>query len=231
MTEASKLALGKSPMEDEDYLRFLKTVYGGKSAGYYRQFLTLPLQPSIHILDWGCGLGGMLETVATLEPTASIHALDLNPQCVADVRSRHPNWDIRLLQLPGLKSDFEDARFDRVFLLDVIEHCPEPQLLLRECHRILKPGGVLTLSTPDRWAFHKPKSGLVANVAFNIRHMLKKEWLDPTHVTEYTYWELNSLLNASPFASHDMQASVWRFIPWLRPPKRYYGFTVNVRKG
>ncbi len=217
-------------LSDQDYLSYLQNTYGGKGEKYYRQFLGLPVQNSGAVLDWGCGLGGLLETVARSAPKAELHAVDLNPECVATVKTRHPDWDIRLLSMPGLQAPHADSQFDRLFLLDVIEHCPEPLALLRECHRLLKPGGVLTLSTPDRWAFHKPRQGLAANLAFNVRHMLRKEWLDPTHVTEYTVWELRQLLAKSAFAGHDLDASPWRYVPWLRPPKRYYTFVVNLRR-
>lgn len=217
-------------LTDQEYLKYLQNTYGGRGENYYRQFLRVPVRNSEVVLDWGCGLGGLLETVARSAPQAELHAVDLNPECVASVQARHPDWDIRPLSMPGIQAPHGDVSFDRLFLLDVIEHCPEPLALLRECHRLLKPGGALTLSTPDRWAYHKPRQGLAANFSFNVRHLLGKEWLDPTHVTEYTVWELRRLFAASPFARHDLDASPWRYIPWLRPPKRYYGFVVNLWK-
>lgn len=46
---------------------------------------------------------------------------------------------------------FEDAEFDFVFSEHMIEHVPEPAAIamLRECHRVMRPGAVIRVSTPD----------------------------------------------------------------------------------
>ncbi len=44
---------------------------------------------------------------------------------------------------------FEDGRFDCVVLQEVIEHLQNPVLVMKEIHRVLKPGGVFILSTPN----------------------------------------------------------------------------------
>ena len=55
-------------------------------------------------------------------------------------------------------------------MLDVIEHLPNPVPVLRECERVLVPGGHLVISTPT-WQYGSSS--------------------DPVyHVTEYTPWEL-----------------------------------------
>jgi len=211
------------------YGDYLETAYGGRPTTYYRQFLRTPLGAARDVLDWGCGLGGMLELVAS-ESAARIAGLDLQEVCLDRIRSRHPDWDLRLLVLPGLVAPFESASFDRIFLLDVIEHVSEPVELLRECHRLLRPGGVLTLSTPDRLAFYKREGGIVANLRFNLRRLLGREWVDPTHVTEYTVSGLRRILSASPFGDAAFAPSPWHRTLWARPPRRHYSFVVDLVK-
>lgn len=220
-------------LSPKEYFEYLQATYSPRPETYYRQFLSIPLGNGEDILDWGCGLGGMLELAERLAPASRLSGLDMNPECVRFVGERHPGWRLELLQPPGLKSPFPDASFDRVFLLDVVEHASDPVRLLAECHRVLKPGGVLTLSTPDRLAFHKQGKGHAfgaANLLFNIRHLLGREWLDPTHVTEWSAQGLLSLLASSPFRRHDLKPVFWHRIPWARPPKRYYAFIVNLFK-
>ncbi len=212
----------------KEYLDYLFSAYSKKGKDYYRQFLTVPLVDGIDILDWGCGLGGMLELLATLAPHARLHGLDMNPECVQHVKEAHPDWKIERLPLPGTISTLSEQSFDRIFLLDVVEHCGDPLRLLNECYRLLKPGGILTLSTPDRLGYHKHGAPGLPNFWFNIKHLAGKEWLDPTHVTEYSVWELRKLLEESQFQKHDLSQSFWHWIPWLRPPKKFYSFTVNV---
>jgi SAM-dependent methyltransferase len=44
---------------------------------------------------------------------------------------------------------YRERSFDVVTVWDVLEHAPDPMRLLRECHRILKPSGLLVVSYPD----------------------------------------------------------------------------------
>lgn len=219
-------------LSPQEYLAYLRSTYADRPEAYYRQFLTLPLRPGDAVLDWGCGLGGMLEVAAGLGPSR-LAGLDLNPECVGYVKARHPDWQVEVLAPPGLRSPFPDGAFDRVFLLDVLEHSDRPGILLAECHRVLKPGGALTLSTPDRLAYHKRGGGHPlgpANLLFNVRHLLGREWLDPTHVTEWSAAGLLRRLEASPFRRHDLKPVIWHRIPWARPPRKYYSFIVNLFK-
>ena len=96
---------------------------------------------SLRVLDVGCSRGNFLEAGARLgfcmegvEPAANIAAaaraqgLTVHTGLLADIK------------LPA-------ASFDAITLFEVIEHLKEPLPLLRECHRVLKPGGILVLST------------------------------------------------------------------------------------
>lgn len=220
-------------LSPQEYFEYLRTTYSPRPESYYRQVLTVPLEKGAAVLDWGCGVGGLLELVGKELPGSRLTGLDMNPECVRFLKDRHPDWRLELLQPPGLRSPFPDASFDRVFLLDVLEHVREPASLLAECHRLLRPGGILTLSTPDRLAYHKKAAGHplgAANLLFNVRHLLGREWLDPTHVTEWTAGGMLRVLADSPFRRHDFKPVLWQRIPWARPPRKYYAFIVNLFK-
>lgn len=49
----------------------------------------------------------------------------------------------------GEELPFRSGVLDGVFAGEIIEHLYDPALLLRECHRVLRPGGVLVLTTPN----------------------------------------------------------------------------------
>jgi SAM-dependent methyltransferase len=60
---------------------------------------------------------------------------------------------------------YPDARFDLVTCTEVIEHVENFRRLLRECHRVLKPGGTLVVSTPN-----------ILNMKSRLRYLLFGFW-------------------------------------------------------
>ena len=97
---------------------------------------------------------------------------------------------------------FEDSFFDIIFSFDVIEHLPEPKMMLREIRRLLNKNGVFVISTPNRerlCAFFLYKLGL-RRLPFCPDESTKS--FDPyaAHVIEYTDSELRALLDAEGFS-------------------------------
>jgi SAM-dependent methyltransferase len=58
--------------------------------------------------------------------------------------TRHPD----IVYYAGERLPFEDAAFDHVLCTEVLEHVPDPETLLREIARVLRPGGSLVLTVP-----------------------------------------------------------------------------------
>jgi SAM-dependent methyltransferase len=101
------------------------------------------------VLEAGCGEGygaGMLAEVA-----AGVLALDLDPMTAAHVARRYPRTGVARANLVALP--VRDGECDAVVSLQVIEHLWEQERFLRECFRVLRPGGTLMLSTPNRLTF------------------------------------------------------------------------------
>jgi len=212
------------------YANYLDTAYGARPESYYRQFVRTPLPTGSAVLDWGCGLGGMLLSLEKLDPTLALHGADIIGETLDRLREVRPAWDLRQIDPSPIALPWSDHSFDRIFLLDVIEHVPDPLAMLSEAHRLLKPGGILVLSTPDRWAFYKRPGGLLANLRFNWNRLRGREWVDPTHLVEYTVGGLRKVLKASRFGDADFAPSPWHRTLWLRPPKRHYSFLVELAR-
>lgn len=100
------------------------------------------------VLDAACGEGyGSALLAAAAERVTGV---DLSPEAVAHARGRYrlPNLSFEAadcLQLP-----FADAAFDAVVSFETLEHLEDHDGLLREFRRVLKPGGFLLISSPDR---------------------------------------------------------------------------------
>lgn len=80
----------------------------------------------------------------------------------------------------------EDARYDLVLLTQVLEHLPEPAAVLREMHRVLKPGSQLWLSAPLFYFEHEAPYDFYRYTQYGLRYLLESagfeierlEWLE-----------------------------------------------------
>jgi SAM-dependent methyltransferase len=66
----------------------------------------------------------------------------------------------------------DDASFDAVLLLQVLEHVPAPGAVLAELHRVLRPGGTLTLTAPLAWELHEMPHDYFRYTSSGLEHLL-----------------------------------------------------------
>lgn len=95
------------------------------------------------LLDIGCGNGSYLAFAR--DAGWQVRGLDFDPVAVAVARAK--GFDV-LEGTIDLLSD-ESACYDRITLSHVLEHAYDPWNILTACYRLLKPGGVLWLDTPN----------------------------------------------------------------------------------
>ncbi|WP_414663859.1 class I SAM-dependent methyltransferase [Horticoccus sp. 23ND18S-11] len=97
-------------------------------------------------LDFGCGAGGFLKFLRERGSMAG-RPLDLTGHDVgsyADLLQRVDGF--RILDLDALRAE-PDASYDIISLIEVIEHLPDPSAAIATVARLLKPGGLLLLTT------------------------------------------------------------------------------------
>jgi SAM-dependent methyltransferase len=113
------------------------------------------LPASARVLDAGCGSGRTLDDLARYgEP----HGMELNPAGLEAARTR--GHDVREGRVEAIP--FENASFDLVTCLDVIEHTDDDVAALRELRRVTRPGGRLVVSVPAHpwlWSRHDEVNG------------------------------------------------------------------------
>lgn len=122
-----------------EYLRSAKAIAAMERAGVV-----------LHgrVLDAGCGGGGTALSLA--EEADFAVGLDLEARFRGSgtrLASEKRVDRVAFVQGDGARLPFPDACFDVVFSHSVIEHVASAEAYLRECHRVLRPGGVLYLST------------------------------------------------------------------------------------
>ncbi len=104
--------------------------------------LPAPSGPA-RVLDVGCGSGVLLARMQSLG--WQVEGVEVDPAAVEAARRR--GVTVHLGSLEAQK--FPVNRFDAVHSAHVIEHVYDPLALLRECARVLKPGGNLVILTPN----------------------------------------------------------------------------------
>ncbi len=95
----------------------------------------------VRLIDVGCSRGHFVRTAADLGFRAE--GVEPAPHIAAAARAAGLSVYSGLLE----EQRFPERSFDAVTMFEVIEHLREPRMLLAECRRTLRPGGVLVLST------------------------------------------------------------------------------------
>jgi 2-polyprenyl-3-methyl-5-hydroxy-6-metoxy-1,4-benzoquinol methylase len=102
---------------------------------------------SLKILAIGCGKGAILSFLRLCGHV--VHGIDVDPDAIRECVAAHPQIEIPVAS--GDELPFDDACFDVVLNLDVVEHIRASNRHLRKVTRVLKPNGTYLLQTPNKW--------------------------------------------------------------------------------
>ncbi len=91
-------------------------------------------------LDLGCGTGEMLKLIFQKDADKALYGIDLSEKMLSVAKSKLPD-QVKLLLGDSESLPFPDNTFDVMFCNDSFHHYPAPMNVLREVHRVLKPGG------------------------------------------------------------------------------------------
>jgi SAM-dependent methyltransferase len=194
---------------DRDYLRVVD---------HHLKNLIPRIEPYIgagvrRVLDFGCGSGGSAIALAMVFPGVHCTGTDISPEeiYVAERRSAlygvPERCEFRHVA-PGERLPFPDGSFDFCQCSSVLEYCVEPgvrQFCVREMLRLLRPGGLLFVSVPNRlypFEIHTGKWGW---------NYFPGKFNAP--IVDSTYWEIRKL--ARPFRVRLYRTPLARlFRPW-----------------
>ena len=104
------------------------------------------------VLDASCGTGYGLEILSEAGATA-VTGVDISAEAIASAESRFGKYAAALVEADLRELPFEDDSFDVIVSFETIEHIEEPQRALAELRRVLRPDGVLVVSSPNPEAY------------------------------------------------------------------------------
>jgi SAM-dependent methyltransferase len=165
--------------------------------------------PSGRLLEVGCGLGHLL---ANLAPRYETYGIDVNDWALEQAAANAPAARLRLGTAEDL-SPFSDGFFQAVVAKHVVEHLPRPEEAAAEFARVLAPGGLAIVSTP--------------NLDSPMRKRKGREWIgyrDRTHVSLRSPSEWISILGEAGLSARRVVSDGFWDPPYVR------GIPVRLQK-
>jgi ubiquinone/menaquinone biosynthesis C-methylase UbiE len=156
-----------------------------------------------HVLEIGAGAGALSHFLLEQRPDLHLLACDVSPRCVEVARAkygnRYPNARFEVADCTQL--DVEEACFEVVCGCSILHHLPL-DTTLKECHRVLKPGGGLWFSEPNML---NPQIFLQKNIP------VLKRWLGDTEdETAFFRWKMTTALVRAGLT--DIQVATFDFL-------------------
>lgn len=149
------------------------------------------------LLDIGCSRGQFVE--CAMQGGFIAEGVEPAPTIAAAARAAGLNVRTGLLEQQG----YADASFDAASMFEVVEHLRTPLPLLQECHRILKPGGLLLISTGNTASWTTAAMG----ARWDYFHMAK----DGGHISFFNPRSLRKLAHRAGFRVERLETSRVKF--------------------
>jgi 2-polyprenyl-3-methyl-5-hydroxy-6-metoxy-1,4-benzoquinol methylase len=155
----------------EQAMQLVERASAGLHAHVLSKIQSLQIRKDSVMLDVGCGTGAFLARLAN-SGFSNLHGVDISAPAAGLPGIVFAEHDLDLGGMP-----YDDASIDLVTCIEVLEHVENTGIFLKELARIVKPDGVILLTTPN---LHS----LEARVRLFLLGKLKQfdELGDPTHI-------------------------------------------------
>lgn len=164
--------------------------------------IMLQLPADARLLDIGCGSAESLIPLKSLRPDVRMIGADKidyadNPP---EVLEQYVRLDLDAERLP-----LEPGSFDCVRMAHVIEHLGNPQLVMEQVGKLLKPGGIFYASVPNERSLIVPSFNL-----WHSQHVPFNFFDDPTHIRPVTAHGLYCWFEAAGFRDEEIKIGLER---------------------
>jgi ubiquinone/menaquinone biosynthesis C-methylase UbiE len=136
----------------------------------HRYCVAQPLAKGLSVLDAACGEG--YGSFLLAETAKEVVGIDIAPEAIAHARSRYAAPNLRYEEGSCTALPLADASIDLIVSFETIEHLWEQAEMLAEFRRVLVPGGVLVISSPNQPVYSE--SGTHVN-DFHVRELTRDE--------------------------------------------------------
>ena len=133
--------------------RFLDSNHRRRLQPPYKIIQASNIKKGIKALEIGCGSGAFTTSVARAVGTDGIvYAVDIQPKMLAQLKSKleRVEYDDIKNIIPVLASaydlPFDKNSIDLIYVISVFQEIPDKNITLQEIKRVLKPGGILSIS-------------------------------------------------------------------------------------
>lgn len=132
------------------------------------------LSPSFtgQLLDFGCGSKPYESLFTRVERYVGVDMLDTG----------HPHRQSRVdVFYDGNRLPFPDSAFDGIVSFEVLEHVFNPEIVLGELRRVLKPGGIMLLTAPFAWDEHEIPFDFARYTCYGLKSLLERTGFEIVH--------------------------------------------------
>jgi 2-polyprenyl-3-methyl-5-hydroxy-6-metoxy-1,4-benzoquinol methylase len=170
------------------------------------------------VIDFGAGLGNLSRHLVSSGRFDHVAALDV--MGIPDDLVGHVDWHMADL---NTSTPLEEAVADCVVAVEVIEHLENPRFVAREWFRLLRPNGIVVMSTPNNGSFRS-----LLSLCLRGHFVAFLDTSYPAHITALVVTDLRRVLTEAGFVGAKVIYSdsgsipgrprtLWqKVLPWLR---------------
>lgn len=143
----------------------------------HRYALAMEFATGKKVLDIACGEGYGTNLLAS--NAAHVTGMDIDKKTIQKAKIKYNKKNINFKESTAEKILANDNEFDLVASFETLEHLSDHISMINEIKRVLKPGGLLIISTPDKKTYSD-----------------QRDYKNPFHVRELYYGEFDVLLKS-----------------------------------
>jgi ubiquinone/menaquinone biosynthesis C-methylase UbiE len=178
-------------------------------------YLKMPLK-NLSLLDVG-GSTGIIDNFLA-DYFGSVIGIDIDTSAIDYACHQHAKSNLSFLVGDAICLEFPDNTYDVVICTHIYEHVPDPQRMMDEILRVLKPGGICYFAAGNRLMWNEPHYNLplLSVVPRSVAHKYLKlvGKADYYYERHFTYWGLRRLVRC--FAMHDYTRKI------IDEPQKYF---------